>query len=547
MIRLARREPSAAALVVLLFLIFAVFVGLPLYRVLAVTLTRDGEFTAALWRSMITRHGALVPLGNSLRLAAVTAIAATTVGFAAAYSLTHVALPGRRVFRALATLPMLAPPFMMALAAIMLLGRNGVVTRAVLEPLLGPQPVDIYGFGGLVLVQTLTFFPLSMLLFIAALSAIDPALEEAAQSQGASPARVLREVVLHLTTPAILSSLLLMFIESLADFGNPLILGGDYRVLSVAAFLRITGEFDTGGGAILATLLLVPALTAFFIQRHYVRARSWATFGGRPSATRRLHTSPSARLMALLTWLLVGGAAAAFYAAVAYGSFTTLWGVDRSVTLAHYTSLRQAGPALADSLMLAAVAAPVAAVLGMATAWLLTRRDFTGRGALATLAMLTFAVPGTVVGIGYVLAFNAAPLQLTGTAAIIVMLFIFRSVPVCIEAGRNGIVQVDATIEESSASLGARPFTTWLRVTLPLAAPAVFTGLAYAFVRSITAISAVIFVVSGQWNLITVSILGYVENAELGRAAALCMVLVAIVSMVLGATQAATARIQGRG
>jgi iron(III) transport system permease protein len=160
--------------------------------------------------------------------------------------------------------------------------------------------------------------------------------------------------------------------------------------------------------------------------------------------------------------------------------------------------------------------------------------------------MLTFAVPGTVVGIGYILAFNAPPLQLTGTAAIIVLLFVFRSVPVSLEAGRNGMAQVDAAIEESSASLGARPLTTWWRVALPLAAPALFAGLAHAFVRSITAVSAVIFVVSGQWNLVTVAILGFVENADLARAAALCIIVVAIVSVVLGMVQLATSRMQVR-
>jgi iron(III) transport system permease protein len=547
MIRLARREPTAAALLALLFLLFTLFVGLPLYRVLAATLIRDGGVTLELWRGMLTRHGALVPLWNSLRLAAVVAVAATIVGFIAAFSLTHVALPGRRAFRVIATLPMLAPPFMIALAAIMLLGRNGVITRGLLEPLFGPQPINIYGFGGLVLVQTLTFFPLSMLLLVSTLSGIDPALEEAAQSQGASPSRVFSDVVLPLAVPGILSSLLLIFVESLADFGNPLILGGDFRVLSVAAFLRITGEFDTAGGAILATLLLVPALSAFVVQRRYVGTRTWATLTGRPSAPRRLHATRSARVLAAASWLLIGGAAAGFYAAVLYGSVVTLWGVDNTLTIAHYSSsLRQAGPALADSLLLAGIAAPVAAAIGMATAWLLTRRKFIGSGALATLAMLTFAVPGTVIGIGYVLAFNTAPLQLTGTASIIVLLFIFRSVPVSLEAGRNGIAQVDAAIEESSASLGARPFTTWLRVALPLAAPALFTGLAHAFVRSLTAVSAVIFVVSGQWNLVTVSILGYVENADLGRASALCMILVAIVSAVLGVVQVATGRMRGR-
>jgi iron(III) transport system permease protein len=544
--RLAQREPATFLLVAALFALLLVFVALPLLHVLAATVQRDGVWTLATWRELLGR-AALAPLWNSLRLAAVVAVTGTAVGYAAAYVLTMVALPGRRVFRFIATLPMLAPPFMIALAAIMLLGRNGVITRGVLEPVLGPGSVQIYGFGGLVLVQTLTFFPLSMLLLLGTLAGIDPSLEEAAQSQGAPPRRVFRDVVLPLSIPGILSSMLLMFIESLADFGNPLILGGDFRVLSVAAFLRITGEFDTAGGAVLATLLLVPALSAFFVQRYYVQRTSYATISGRPSAMRRLHATTSARIGAATMCAVIGGAVCLFYGAVVYGSFVQVWGVPGGLTLGNYTSaLRQAGGALTDSLVLAAIATPLTGLLGMAAAWLLTRRSFTGRGLLATLAMLTFAVPGTVVGIGYILAFNSPPLQLTGTAAIIVLLFVFRSLPVSLEAGRNGIAQVDPAIEESSSSLGARPLTTWRRVALPLAVPAVFAGLAHAFVRSITAVSAVIFVVSGQWNLVTVSILGFVENADLARAAALCMILVVIVSTVLGGMQLALSRMDAR-
>ncbi|HSJ10791.1 MAG TPA: iron ABC transporter permease [Longimicrobiales bacterium] len=530
----------------MLFTLLFVFVAYPLVRVLGASVLREGAFTLDVYREMLTRRGAGVPLLNSLRLAATVAVTGTLVGFATAYMITMVAVPGRRVARFIAMLPMLAPPFMIALAAIMLLGRNGIVTGAVIDPLFGRGSFEIYGFGGLVLVQTLTFFPLSMLLLVGTLSSLDPSLEEAAQSQGAPPWRVFRDVVLPLAVPGILSSMLLLFIESLADFGNPLILGGDFRVLSVAAFLRITGEFDTAGGAVLAMLLLVPALSAFLVQRHYAARTTFATITGKPTL-RRTVSSARMKFAAAAVLASVCVTVLAFYAVVAYGSVVRVWGIEGTFTLANYTgALRQAGDALGDSLLLAAIATPVAGAIGMAAAWLLVRRTFRGRSLLATLALLTFALPGTVVGIGYILAFNAPPLQLTGTAAIIVALFVFRGVPVALEAGRTGIQQVDPSIEESSASLGATPGATWRRVVLPLAAPAVFTGLAHAFVRSITAISAVIFVVSGKWNLVTVSILGFVENADLARAAALCIILVAILAVVLGAVQAAVSRMAVR-
>jgi iron(III) transport system permease protein len=537
-------EPAVAALIAALFLLLGVFVVLPLVRVFGAGFLRDGQLTLDVYRETLAGRGAVRPLWNSLLLGSTVAVAGTAAGFAAAWVLTRSALPGLRVFRWLALLPMIAPPFMIALAAIMLFGRNGVVTRHVLVPVLGAGNVpEIYGFGGLVLVQTLTYFPLSMLLLSGVLAAIDPALEEAAQNQGAPPSRVFRDVVLPLSVPGILSSMLLLFIESLADFGNPLILGGDFRVLSVAAFLRITGEFDTAGGAVLATLLLLPALVAFLAQKYVIERTSFVTATGRPAGRRVVDRSAPVRLGAAAVVALIGGAVCLFFGAVLYGSFIDVWGAAGQPTLGNYAdALRQARRPLADSLTLAAIATPVTGVLGLAAAWLLVRRRFRGRALMSLLLMLTFAVPGTVVGIGYILAFNAPPVQLTGTAAIIVLLFVFRSLPVGVEAGTTAIRQLDPALEEASATLGGRPATTMRRVVLPLITPAFFAGLAHSFVRSMTAISAVIFVVSGKWNLVTVAILGYVENADLGRASALCMILVGIIAAALGGMQLALLR-----
>lgn len=523
-------EPAVRALIIFIFAALAVFVVYPLVMVIASGVLREGA-----WSGLLSSRAVRVPLWNSIKLGATVAITGTIVGYAAAYAILMAGIPFKRTFRFIATLPMIAPPFMIALAAIMLLGRNGVVTREVLAPIIGAQNVpEIYGFGGLVLVQTLTYFPTSMLLLLAAFAGLDPVLEEAALSQGATPLAVFRRIVVPLSTPGILASLLLLFIESLADFGNPLLLGGDFQVLSVAAFLKITGEFDTAGGALLATLLLVPALIAFFVQKYYVERISVATVLGKPSTARRAPASPAFRAAAAIIGVLVAGCVALFFGAVIYGSFVEVWGVAGTFTLQHYhAALTGARDALVDSLLLAAIATPITALLGMAIAWLLVRRRFFGKSLLALLAMLTFAVPGTVVGIGYILAFNRPPLQITGTAAIIILLFIFRNVPVGIEAGTAAIRQIDASIEEGASSLGAGAFTTFRRIVLPLIAPAFFTALAHSFVRCMTAISAVIFVVSGRWNLLTVSILGFVENSDLSRASALCMVLVVIVSAVL--------------
>jgi iron(III) transport system permease protein len=443
------------------------------------------------------------------------------------------------VFRFIATFPIISPPFIVALAAIMLFGENGTLRREILNPLFGTGVIpSVYGFWGLLVVEVITYFPTAFLVLFGVFAAIDPVLEEAAHNQGANKYQTFRDVIFPLSLPGIFSSLLLIFIESLADFGNPLILSGDFKVLSVEAYLKITGEFDTAGGAALAMLLLVPSLAAFFIQRYYLEKKSFVTLSGKPSSSRRHETSFFTRAALFASCAIPASIVILFYSSVIFGSFVQTWGVDNTLTFKHYVSaFHDAFDALKDTLVLAAIATPATGIIGMIIAYLVVRKKFIGRTFIEVSSMLTFAVPGTVVGIGYILAFNDRPIMLTGSALIIILLFVFRNAPVGIQSGMTAIRQLDRSIEEASANLGAGMLTTFRRIVLPLVAPAFFSGLAYSFVRSMTAVSAVIFVVSGTWNLATVSILGFVENSYLSKASAMCMILVAIVSVALGFMQ----------
>jgi iron(III) transport system permease protein len=334
-----------------------------------------------------------------------------------------------------------------------------------------------------------------------------------------------------------------VFVESLADFGNPIILSGNFHVLSVQAYLHITGMVDFAGGAALAVILLLPTLTAFLLQKYWVGRRSYVTVTGKPSPA-RLSVEPATRRLLFILCLSVTGVILLLYGTVIFGSFVTLWGANYTLTLKHYVYVFNIGARyLRDTLILAGVATPITGLLGMIIAFLVVRKEFVGKGLMDLTSMLTFAVPGTVVGIGYILAFNERPLLLTGTGSIIVLLFIFRNVPVGIRAGVAALQQVDKAIEEAATNLGAGSGRTFATITLPLIAPAFFSGLAYSFVRCMTAISAVIFVVSGKWNLITVAILGLVENADLSPAAAFSLVLIAIVLVVLGLIQMGVGRV----
>jgi iron(III) transport system permease protein len=534
------REPVLAAAIGVIVASLFLFVIYPLVRVFQMSVVEDGRFTLHVYRDLLSKAFERRPLYNSLLLGVLVALAGTAVGYLFAFAIARADVPWKRFFRVIATFPIISPPFVLSLAAILMLGRKGFITRMLFQ---GQWDPHIYGLRGLVLVETIAFFPTAFLIMLGVLQAIDPALEESSLNLGATRWQVFRTVTLPLSVPGLASSLLVLFVESLADFGNPIILSGNFPVLSVQAYLHITGMVDFSGGAALAVILLFPTLTAFLLQKYWVGRKSYVTVTGKPSPA-RLSVDPMTRRLLLGLCLAMTGVILLLYGTVVFGSFVTLWGANYTLTLTHYVSVFHIGGRyLRDTLILASVATPVTGILGMIIAFLVVRKQFVGKGLMDLTSMLTFAVPGTVVGIGYILAFNEPPLLLTGTAAIIVLLFIFRNVPVGIRAGVAALQQIDKAIEEAATNLGAGSGRTFVTITLPLITPAFFSGLAYSFVRCMTAISAVIFVVSGKWNLITVAILGLVENADLSQAAAFSLVLIAIVLVVLGLIQVGVGRV----
>jgi iron(III) transport system permease protein len=528
------REPLTLAAVVAVFAVLCLFAVYPLSIVLRACFVDTDGWTLAHVQRLWSRWHFVRPVINSVALGALVAPLGTLIGFALAFAVTRTTLPGRTALRKIATLPIIAPPFVIALSCILLFGRNGVVTRDLFIDRLGVDlyafGFDIYGIGGLTLVEVLSYFPTAFLILTGVLASIDPALEEAAMSLGGGRFTTFRKVTLPLAAPGIWAALLLIFIESLADFGNPLILGGRFNVLSVQAYLQITGNDDQAGGSLLALVLLVPSVVLYVAQNALLSRRSFVTVTGKASRLGVIDLGPGGRLVVGAAAWALAAIVLCFYGLVVYGSLVRLWGADSTLSLGNYTkAFAFAAHDLSDSLILAALSTPVTAVLAVVTAYLIERKRFVGRRLMEVLSMLTFAVPGTVVGIGYALAFSKPPILLTGTASIIVALFTVRNTPVGMKAATSALKQIDRSLEEAAENLGASPGQVFWRVTLPILAPAVFSSLVYAFVRAITAVSAVVFVVSGSWNLLTVAILGLVESSELSQAAALSVILVVIV------------------
>ncbi len=527
------QDPLLALLVAAITVSLLIFVVYPLIAVFIRGFqTQDGQFTLENYRRFATFRYLQNALRNSLMVGLATGAVGVFLGYLAAFTLTRTDVPGKQLLHILLILPIISPPFVSAIAILLLFGFNGLITQKIL----GLQGFNIYGFKGVFLSQVFTFAPVGYLTLRGVLESLNPTLEDAAMNVGASRWQTFRRVTFPLSLPGIASAFLVIFIESLADFGNPLVLAGSrFPMLAPQAYLEITGSFNLPLGAALAVVLLIPSLTAFVIQRYYLQKRQYTTVTGKPTLSASKIVSPGARvaLYAVLTGfaLLI----LLFYGTILVGAFTAVWGHDNTLTLDHFRYAFSVGfDTIKDTLIVAILSTPISGFLGMLIAFMVVRLSFPGKGAVEFMSILNFAVPGTVVGIGYILAFNRPPLLLVGTLAVLVLNFVFRYVPVGIQSGIAVLRQIDPSIEEAARNLGADGITTFRKVTLPLIAPAFFSGLVFAFVRAMTAISAAIFLVSAQWNLLTVQILNQVGSGRLGVAAAFSVILVAIVIVAVG-------------
>ena len=475
---------------------------------------------------------------NSLLLAGIVGVGGTVLGFVFAFAAVRANLPrGWTIVLDVATvLPLISPPFTTAIAMVFSFGPRGLITYH----LLGLERISAYGLHTTAFAETLTYFPIAYLTLKGILAGIDPNVEDMAQSLGSSRWRVFRTVTLPLAVPGVANAFLLLFAASLADFATPLILAGNaFPVLPTQAYLQITGLFDLKGGAVLSFALLLPAFAVYLLQRLWVGRRSYVTVTGRAGAATRVKSLvPWARWPLLALCLAVAGVILYFYALLAYASLVRAFGADGTFTWKHYeTVFTSGGKAIRDTLLIAALGTPLGGLYGIVVGYLVARKRFAGRRALELVSMLNYALPGTIVGIAYLIAFNDPPLVLTGTAAIIVACYVFRYSPTGIRATVALLEQIDPSIEEASTGLGANSGTTFRRVTVPLVLPAFFAGLAVVFIRSMTAISATIFLVSIHWTLITVRILENMTELSLGAAAAFSVLVVAIVFVALGVIQ----------
>jgi len=474
---------------------------------------------------------------NTLRLGFITSFGAVVVGLLFAYVDCYVNVRSRivkKMFDVVSTLPVVSPPFVLSLSMILLFGRGGLITRK----LLGIYDSDVYGMWGIAIVQILTFFPVCYMMLKGLLKNIDPSMEEAARNMGASRWKVFTTVTLPLMLPGLGNAFLVTFIESVADFANPMMIGGSYDTLATTIYLRITGgSYDTTGAAAMAVVLLCITLVLFLIQKYYLEAKTAATLTGKASRARALIEDRSVRIPLTTICSVISAFVILMYIAIPFGALFKLWGRDYSLSLKWFQQLfRDDGfKAFTDSFVLSLIAAPITALLSMIISYLVVKKKFRGKGFIEFVSMLAMAVPGTVLGVGFIRGFAGGVFRtgflqgIYGTGIILVIVFVVRSLPVGTRSGISALRQIDKSIEESAYDLGAGSAKVFTSVTLPLIKDSFLSGLVTTFVRSITAISAIILLVTPRYLLITCRINEFAEKGAYGVACAYATILIAIV------------------
>ena len=523
--RLHRRavDPISTSITILIIASLLLFNVLPLIKILIQSFT-DAEGTYSFggyiraFQFKQNRDALVHTLVSSFSAAAI----ATVIGFIFAYCACYIKMRAKRFFNVIAILPIISPPFSVALSIILLFGNKGLITHTIL----GLASNNIYGFGGLLFAQVFSFFPMAYLQLNGVLSTIDPSIEEAARDMGASRLQTFLKVTIPLSLPGIVNSFLLMFIKCAADFGNPMTIAGGYNTLATQIYYQAVGGYELQRCTALAMLLLVLTMIVYLISKLFVEKRTFVTITGKATRERTMieekHITIPLTVICCIFAVIVG----VIYVMIPVVSFIKLWGINYSLTFANYIEAWKIGKqALMDTVKLAVVTTPITGVI----AFLIVRKKNPLNKPMEAVGMFGMIVPGTILGYAYVLLFNSAPLYLTGTFLILVASCCSRYLPVGLQSGITSLRQIDPSIEEAASDLGANSLQVFTKVTLPLIKSSFFGGLVYTFVRTMTAMSALVFLVSARHKLLTISILDQVDRGRYGTASAMSTMLIVVV------------------
>lgn len=524
------------ASLLIIILLIALFIVFPTGAIFIAMFYEDGAFHPQQVLRILSQSYILRVIGNSLMLSGFVGLMSTIFGLAFALYTTRIARRTAFIGKIFSILPIVTPPFVVGLGVTLMLGRSGYLT----EWLGFANSNWLYGFNGIAIAQILAFTPLAFMILDGALKSIHPSIEEASYTLRANRYQTFFQIIFPLLRPALANAFLLVFVQSLADFSNPLVLGGSFDVIATQIYFYIAGsQLDYASASTLGTLLLLFSLGIFIVQYLWIGNRSYITVSGKSyrGEVQELPRGLKNLISGLLAfWVLFN---LLLYGSIFYGSFTVNWGVDYNLTLRNYQILFGQGfsdgawPSLINTLIYAGIAAVFTAALGLLIAYIVVRKEFRGKKTLEFLTMLCFAIPGTAAGVSYILAFNDAPLYITGTGIIVIISMVMRDLPVGMRAAIAGLGQLDKSLDEASLSLKGSSLKTIRYIILPLLKPALLSALVTSFVKAMTTVSAIIFLVTADTRVATAYILNRVEDGEYGTAIAYGSILIVVMMSII--------------
>ncbi len=528
---LAPRLRFPLAISVLGLALLGLFFLYPLSRIFGASFLdpKGAHLTLANYVKILGSHYYQASLVNSLEIGAAATLVTTVLALPLAFAMARLPILGKSALETLVVLPLVLPSFVSAYALQLMLGRAGFVTQALQG--LGIPFTSIFGAKGIIAVYVLTLYPYVLLPSIAGLKAIDVSVEEASRNLGASRWRSLLTVTLPIVIPSVLSGALLVFIETLENFGVPIVLAEDMPILSIEAFKLFVGEVDQNpaSAGVLGVVLITCTAVLLLVQRRYLSRRRFAT-GARRSPP-LIPAGQGLRLGATLyCWAVVILSLVPFLAVAAL-AFMKFRGpvLQGSFSLDNFTELfsRSARP-LGNTLMLSGAAALAAAVIGVPIGYAVTRFRSPLTSLLEIVATMPFAVAGTVLGIGLIVSFNSGYLVLTGGWFILVVAYVVRKLPFSVRASSSILHQIDPSLEEASINLGVSPVMTFLRLTVPLMLGGIVGAMVLTWVTVSSELSSTVVLYTGQWQTLTVVMFQALEGTGVGISVAAASLLIVI-------------------
>lgn len=518
------------------FALVLVFLVYPLADVFRYSFAdkETGSFSLANWAEFFSKAYYLRAFSHSMFVAIATTLLSLVFGIPLAFFTTRYRIAGSRLLNTLAVMALLSPPFIGAYSWITMLGRNGFLRLALAS--VGISLPPIYGALGIILADSLQYFPFISLMTAGALTTIDRSLEEASENLGASPARTFFRVTLPLVIPSVTGGALIAFMMSLSNFGTPMIIGGNYLVLPTLAYNLFTSEIAErpGMASTVSLILMLCAAGVIALQQWASTRRKYASMLVNRPQRKRLKGASS--ILAHLVCYLIVALSTLPLAVVVFFSFRNTKGpvFVPGFSLESYRQIFFDVPkTVTNSFVYSLVAVVLIASVGTLLGFVVARRRTAAVRILDPLLMIPYIVPGTVLGIGYIVAFNRKPVYLVGTAIIIIMTYFVRRLPYSVRSASSILKQIDPALEEAGINLGSPPGRTFRTVTLPLMKAGIVSGAIMSWVTSMNELSASILLYVGKTMTMPIKVYLSVLDGFFGTASAMSTILLLVTGLAL--------------